>query len=255
MALAFASLGSGSKGNGTIVEGGSGCVLIDCGFSVKETERRLSRLGRSGEDLSAILVTHEHSDHIRGVLPLARKYRLPVMMTRGTAAAVAGMNGYEKLTLIAPHQCFYVDSLEITPVTVRHDAREPVQFVIGRNQRKVGVLTDLGSITQNVIDYFDSCDGLLLEANHDQQLLLSGQYPYYLKQRVGGDWGHLNNYQSASLLSRIERRKIQTLVLGHISLKNNSWERISEAVSPYIETIGNVVYACQEQGFSWQVIE
>lgn len=255
MILGFASLGSGSKGNGTIVRGGDNCFLIDCGFSVKETERRLSRLGCSGEDLSAILVTHEHSDHIRGVLPLARKYRLPVMMTGGTAAAVAAMASYEKRVLIAPHQRFWVDSLEVTPVAVPHDAREPVQFVIGRNQRKVGVLTDLGSITDNVIAHFDGCDGLLLEANHDQQLLLSGQYPYPLKQRVGGDWGHLNNYQSASLLSRIERRKIQSLALGHISLKNNSWERISEAVSPYIETIGNVIYACQEQGFSWQVIE
>jgi len=254
MTLKFASLGSGSKGNGTLVEGGGCCLLIDCGFSVRETERRLLRLGRQGQDLSAILVTHEHSDHLRGVLPLARKYSLPVMMTRGTAS-VARSDGYEKLELIAPQHNFSVGCLAITPVAVPHDAREPVQFVIGHQQRRLGVLTDLGSITQGVIDSFDGCDGLLLEANHDQQLLLGGDYPYHLKQRVGGNWGHLNNYQSASLLSRIERRKIQTLVLGHISLKNNSWERISEAVSPYIETIGNVIYACQEEGFSWQVIE
>lgn len=258
MPLRFASLGSGSKGNGTLVEGGGTSVLIDCGFSVREAEKRLARLGRSAGDIHAILVTHEHGDHVRGVFPLARKYSLPVVMTHGTARAVGHLSEgamHERVRLIVPHQAFTVSSLQIMPVAVPHDAREPVQFVISHGGRKVGVLTDLGSVSQSVVECFDGCDGLLLEANHDPGMLLYGSYPPALKERVGGPWGHLSNQQSASLLSIIERRKIQSLVLGHISLQNNTPERVAEAVAPYTGDIQKVIHACQEQGFPWQEIE
>lgn len=252
--MRFASLGSGSKGNGTLVEAGASLVLIDCGFSVRDTERRLARLGCSGNDLSAILVTHEHSDHIRGVLPLARKYSLPVLMTKGTASA-AKMEDYSGLQLIIPQQPVQCAGLSLLPVVVPHDARDPVQFVVSYRQHKVGVLTDLGTVSANVVECFNGCDGLLLEANHDPEMLRFGSYPPYLKQRVGGEWGHLSNLQAASLLSRIEKRKIQSLVLGHISLQNNSTALVAEAVKTSVNDVGNVLFACQEQGFGWQVVE
>ena len=251
--LRFASLGSGSKGNGTLVEGGGTCVLIDCGFSVRETERRLARLGRHPGDISAILVTHEHGDHLRGALPLARKHRLPVMMTPGTARG-ARLGAGEGLISIRPQQAFKVGDLQVMPVAVPHDAGEPVQFTVAFGGRKLGVLTDLGSITDTVVQHFDGCDGLLLEANHDVQMLYTGRYPPSLKQRVGGNWGHLNNGQAADLLSLIERRRIQALVLGHISQQNNRPQRVAEAVAPWVEGMERVIYACQDEGFSWQQI-
>ena len=190
--LRFASLGSGSKGNGTLVEDNASCVLIDCGFSVRETERRLRRLGRSPEDISAILVTHEHGDHIRGVAALARKYRLPVRLTHGTRFAGRFPAG-DDVQEIVPHQPFQVCSLSIMPVAVPHDAREPVQFVIRSGELAVGVLTDLGTVTASVIEHYSQCDGLLVEANHDTEMLATGPYPYPLKRRVGGDWRRLRD--------------------------------------------------------------
>lgn len=252
--LRFASLGSGSKGNGTLVENESACVLIDCGFSVSETERRLRRLDRSPSDLSAILVTHEHSDHIRGVAPLARKYQLPVKLTHGTAIAVNWQDerGVEKIT---PHKSVEVGSLSVLPIAVPHDAREPVQYVISSFGLKFGILTDLGSVTASIVEHYGNCDCLLLEANHDVEMLATGPYPPFLKRRVGSDWGHLNNGQTADLLSRIDGSKIQTLVIGHISQKNNHQSLVERAVVPFAERVGNVLYACQNQGVTWQTID
>jgi len=251
--LRFASLGSGSKGNGTLVEGGSTCILIDCGFSVRETERRLARLGRHPSDLSAILVTHEHGDHLRGALPLARKHQIPVMMTPGTARG-GRLGAGDGLLLIKPQQAFHLAEFHVVPVAVPHDAGEPVQFTVTFAGRKVGVLTDLGSITTSVTTHFADCDGLLLEANHDLHMLYTGRYPPALKARVGGSWGHLNNGQAADLLSRIERRRIQTLVLGHISQQNNTPQLVADAVAPWVTGMEKVIYACQDEGFGWQHI-
>lgn len=254
MAIRLASLGSGSKGNGTLVESGDTCVLVDCGFSVRDTERRLARLGRTGNDLAAILVTHEHSDHGRGVLPLARKYRIPVILTAGTARAL-NSDGAAEVRIIDTRNAFAVGGLAVTPVAVPHDAREPVQFVFARGGRRVGVLTDLGCITPHVVASFSGCDGLLLEANHDPEMLARGPYPPALKRRVGGDWGHLSNRQCAELLARIERRCLQLVVLGHISQHNNTVALVEEAVSPYREELHDVHYACQSEGFDWRVVD
>lgn len=254
MAIRLASLGSGSKGNGTLVESGNSCVLVDCGFSVRETERRLARLGRTATDLTAILVTHEHSDHGRGVLPLARKYRLPIILTAGTARAL-NPAGADEVRVIDTRNPFAVGSFEVTPVAVPHDAREPVQFIFARDGRRVGVLTDLGCITPHVVESFNGCDGLLIEANHDPDMLAHGPYPPALKRRVGGDWGHLSNQQCAGLLARIDRRCLQLVVLGHISQHNNTVALVEEAVSPYREELHDVHYACQAEGFDWRLID
>ncbi|KJS08056.1 MAG: beta-lactamase [Gammaproteobacteria bacterium BRH_c0] len=254
MTIRFASLGSGSKGNGTLLESAGTCVLVDCGFSIRETEKRLARLGCRAEDISAILVTHEHSDHGRGVVPLAKKYSIPVVMTAGTARAL-NPAGLQEIRLINAQAAFAVGGMTVTPVAVPHDAREPVQFVFTRHQRRVGILTDLGCITPHVLSSYDGCDGLLLEANHDAALLAGGAYPASLKRRVGGDWGHLNNGQAAGLLARIERRRLQVLVMGHISQQNNHVDLVRDAVAPYQDDLQNVHYACQEEGFHWQVVD
>jgi len=254
MPLAFASLGSGSKGNGTLVKAGDACLLIDCGFSIKETERRMASLGCSAEDLSAIVVTHEHSDHIRGVTPLARRYNLPVYMSHGTAVE-ARLKGDIDIRRICSQESFSIGDIRLLPVAVPHDSREPVQYCLSHQGLTLGVLTDLGSISGNVVEHFSQCDGLVLEANHDVKMLQSGPYPYFLKKRVAGDWGHLNNQQAGYLLSLVERHRIQTLVLAHISQQNNQCSLVEEAVAPWIGDVGKTLYACQKEGFPWQVIE
>ncbi len=216
---------------------------------MREAVKRLQRLQRTPEQLTAILVTHEHGDHLRGVMPMVRKYGIPLYLTAGTAQG--GKIDSGAATLIRSGCPVQIGELQIEPVAVPHDTREPVQFVIRSKHHCLGVLTDLGGITAQIVESYQQCDGLLLEANHDLQMLSTGPYPYVLKQRVGGHWGHLNNNQCVELLRQIERAKIQQLVLGHISLKNNSLQRVQQAVQPFIEEIGAVHYACQDQGFGW----
>ena len=252
--MRFASLGSGSKGNATLVEADSSCLLVDCGFSMRETVKRLQAIQRTPQQLSAIVVTHEHGDHIKGVLPLARKYQLPVYMTAGTAAAIRDKSRsaeLQNITIINDGNRFNVGELEVQPVAVPHDAREPVQFLFRTVQHCLGVLTDVGTITPYVAACYQDCDGLLLECNHDLQMLAAGPYPPALKRRVSSNWGHLNNLQSADLLSQIECSKLQHLVLGHISLQNNSIERVQLSIEPLLDGVGAVHYACQQQGFDW----
>lgn len=251
--MRFASLGSGSKGNATVVDCGSARFLIDCGFSIRETERRLSRLGLYGNDLNAILVTHEHADHVRGVIPLARKYHLPVVMTAGTSKATK-LHPEVDLRLIDSHSPFLLDGVEVTPVSVPHDAREPVQYVLRTAELALGVLTDLGSVTPHVIEQFSRCDGLLLECNHDLEMLHNGSYPQALKRRVASSWGHLNNQQSLALLDSIDLTRIQHLVLGHISQQNNSVEIVQGLMAGVEDSVPSVHYACQEQGFDWLLL-
>jgi len=251
MTLRFASLGSGSKGNGTLVEAGTTCVLVDCGFTVRDTVARLAVLGRRPEHIAAILVTHEHGDHLRGVMPLARRFQLPVWMTAGTARC-ARLRVTDRVQEIEPDRAFDLGPMQVTPVSVPHDAREPVQYLFDSGRHRLGILTDLGKVTAHVINRYRDCDGLLLEANHDPEMLAQGPYPPPLKRRVGGEWGHLSNCQSAGLLAQINRERLQCLVLGHISQKNNAPAKVAAAVAHLVAGVGKVIYACQDQGFAWQ---
>lgn len=248
--MRFASLGSGSLGNATLVGVDSTFVLVDCGFTTKEVEKRLARLNIEPQSITAILVTHEHGDHAKGVGPLSRKYKIPVFMSHGTYVS-RKYGDLPKLTLIAEGDDVSIDDLQITPVTVPHDAREPLQFIFHYQGRKLGILTDLGSISERVIDAYDECDALFLEANHDVMMLADGPYPPSLRTRVGGPWGHLNNQQTASLLSSLSLSKIQHIVIGHISKKNNSLEKTSAALSHLADLTNVMQYACQDEGFGW----
>jgi len=246
----FASLGSGSSGNATIVALGNRAILIDCGFSVKECDLRLRALDFDPNALSAIFVTHEHGDHAKGVKALARKYRLPVYMSQGTSLAY-DFSSVPQLHIVRADQSVELDGFSVMPVTVPHDAREPLQYVIRVADLKLGVLTDLGSYTPTIVSAYSDCDALLVEANHDLDMLHHGPYPYSLRQRVGGAWGHLNNQQTVSFLNELSLDCVQELVIGHISEKNNCLERVQSALADLKVKNIDITYATQNTGFDW----
>jgi len=246
----FASLGSGSKGNATLVGAGDTLVMIDCGFSLRETIRRLACRGVEPQQVDAILVTHEHSDHSSGVAALSRKYQIPVYLTHGTSSTGRCDNSFE-LRCFNCEDSFEIGGLRVKAVTVPHDAVEPCQFRLTWQDRTLGVLTDLGSITPHVVDNYRACHGLLLEFNHDLPMLMAGQYPPQLKRRVGGDWGHLNNEQAADFLQQIDVAELAHLVVAHVSENNNSRDKAERALLSALDSLDRVVFAGQAQGFDW----
>lgn len=250
--MRFASLGSGSRGNGTLVEQNGTCVLVDCGFSMKEAESRLAKLGSTAEKISAILVTHEHGDHINGVGALARKYAIPVWATGGTFSADR-LGERVEMNRICSHTAFAIGDIEVQPFPVPHDAREPTQFVFGNGDKRLGLLTDVGSRTAHLEQQLSGCDALILECNHDKILLENGEYPLSLKQRVGGDLGHLSNVQAADILSRLDTSKLTQLVAAHLSEKHNTPSLAQVALAEVLGCAPEWVHVADQQaGFDWR---
>lgn len=230
MGLRFASLGSGSRGNATLLQSGDTLLLVDCGYPARELARRCELIGVDPGSIDALVVTHEHGDHIRGVGVSARRFKLPVWMTHGTCRA-SDCGVLPVLNLFGSHdEPFAIGDIEITAVPVPHDAAEPCQFVFAAAGLRLGLLTDTGSLTPRMIEALSDLDALLLECNHDPQMLADGPYPQSLQARVGGDFGHLNNHQAAELLRRIDHPRLRHLVVGHISEKNNHPDLAREAV-------------------------
>jgi len=247
----FASLGSGSKGNSTLVETQDTCVMVDCGFGLKDVCRRLLILGKAPEDLSAILVTHEHSDHWKGVLPLARKFAIPIYLTAGCLKSRDVNFDSANFNIIDSHAPFAIGDLQVTPVPVPHDAREPVQYVFDAHGLKLGILTDIGHSTPFVESQYSNCHGLLLEANYDQDMLDTGSYPSFLKQRVGGKFGHLSNDQLSDFLGKINQSNLKVILIGHISEKNNHIDKVKQAIDDSLLARDPLKYASQEAGSAW----
>jgi phosphoribosyl 1,2-cyclic phosphodiesterase len=219
--LRFVSLGSGSRGNATLVEAGGCRLLLDCGFSLKELERRLAAIDVEPESLDALLITHEHADHLRGVAAFQRRYRPALWMSHGTWLG-SGLGEVEDLHLFHADQgSFRIGDLSITPFTVPHDAREPCQYRFEYQRLRLGVLTDAGAITSHIQEVLDGVDALILESNHDPRMLAQGPYPPSLKRRVGGSLGHLSNLQAAEFLAQLGLDRLQRLVMAHLSEKNN----------------------------------
>ena len=251
--MRFAVLGSGSQGNGTLITSDNTYVLVDCGFSLRETERRLVRLGVSPHQLSAILVTHEHADHVHGVGLLSRRYNLPVYMSRGTQRGMR--KPLEPAGFVAGGETLQIGALSISVTRVAHDAQEPTQYVFSDGQRRFGLLTDLGSYCDGVLDSYRGLDALMIEANHCRDMLARGHYPYFLKQRVGGQEGHLNNHQAASLVAELGWQDLQHLVLAHLSSKNNLPQLARQC---FVDTLGCdpdwLQLADQDSGLDWRTI-
>ncbi len=254
--MRFASLGSGSEGNGLVIEAGDSCVLLDCGFSIAETMRRLARLGLEPQALDAVLVTHEHDDHVGGVARFARKFDIPVYLSYGTyAASATERRVFHEVVVIDSHAPFVVGDLEVFPYPVPHDAREPTQFVFGDGARRLGVLTDAGSSTPHIETMLSGVDALVLECNHDAGMLKASTYPERLKERIAGRYGHLDNAQAAQLLAGIDQRALQHVVAAHLSQKNNRPELARAALAGALDCApGWVAVASQAEGFDWRML-
>lgn len=253
-ALRFAYLGSGSKGNAALIAQDDTLIMLDCGLTLPEVERRMQAFDTAPARLTAIVVTHEHADHMCGVTRLADEYALPVWMTRGTHAVWHGRKPAE-VRFIGPHAPFRIGALTLTPYPVPHDAREPCQYVFSDGKRRIGVLSDAGHITQHIRSSLTGCHALLLECNHDPDMLASGPYTASLKTRVGGPLGHLSNGQAAALLQEIEVAQLQHLVIAHISETNNTPQLARAAVTQAMGCSEEwIAVAGQDDGLDWREV-
>ena len=247
--MRFASLGSGSRGNGTLVTHADTQVLVDCGFGYQDSLNRLKRLGVDPDAIDAIVVTHEHSDHWSGVQGLASRHQIPVYASRGTWIEV----GEHRIPdTIEVRGAFQVKALQINPVTVPHDAREPFQCVFQADGQRLGILSDLGSVSPHVLKAFRELDVLSVEFNHDWNLLQQGPYPAFLKRRVGGDFGHLNNAQAQALVERVADARLHTVVACHVSDTNNEVPLVEAALDAALKgSKAERWVASQTEGMDW----
>jgi phosphoribosyl 1,2-cyclic phosphodiesterase len=252
----FASLGSGSRGNATVITAGSTTIVVDCGFSVRDTVARLARIGVEPGGIDAVLVTHEHDDHVGGVGALARRYGLEVWTTAGTRRAAATTLGEVPQTCVfSSHDSFSIGDLLIEPIAVPHDASEPSQFVFSDGGTRVGLLTDVGRVTPHICRMLSGLDALLLEFNHDEEMLRRGPYPASLKQRIGSDLGHLSNAQSAALLREIDTHRLQHLVALHLSQQNNDIGLVRAAAASALSCTEDWIgVADQDSGYGWREV-
>jgi phosphoribosyl 1,2-cyclic phosphodiesterase len=254
--MRFASIGSGSAGNCMVIEQAKTRILLDCGFGANEVVNRLQRLDIAPEQITGILVTHEHDDHAKGAFKFAAKYGVPVWLSHGSLKMCERYlpeNAKVTLNIIDSHAKFQIEHIEISPYPVPHDAREPTQFTFSDGNHKLGVLTDAGASTQHIEQVLSGCDALVLECNHDLNMLENGAYPYTLKKRVGSRLGHLDNLSASNLLAKLDNTKLKHIIAAHLSAKNNTPElakkALSQALSCEWDWIG---IAAQDTGFAWR---
>jgi phosphoribosyl 1,2-cyclic phosphodiesterase len=253
--LRFKSFGSGSSGNATVVQARDGLqavhLLIDCGLGIRELDKRLGAAGMLAEQVDAIFVTHEHGDHIGCARQLALRDRIPVWMSEGTWRAI-GEPDFEGLLRIACDDVpIAIGPLQVRPFTVPHDAREPLQLSCSDGDARLGVLTDLGHASAHVLQQLAGCGTLLLECNHDEDLLAASTYPPFLKRRVAGAWGHLANSAAASLARALQPAGLRQVVAAHLSEQNNRPELAREALAAALGCDGQEIHVALAGGSAW----
>ena len=250
--MRFSVLGSGSAGNASLVMCGDQALLFDCGLSVRQLEARLVPLDFSPSALRAIVLTHEHDDHIAGAAALSRKYRIPILTTHGThAAASARLAHAHGVDYLYADRSAEFGAFSLTAVLVPHDAREPCQFVIGDGELRLGILTDVGQVTPHVLREFADLDALVLEFNHDPELLADSVYPPALRARIAGPYGHLSNAQAAAMLERLDLSRLRTLVAAHLSEKTNTPALVAASLRERLPVAARWSIASQRAPMPW----
>jgi phosphoribosyl 1,2-cyclic phosphodiesterase len=254
--LRFASLASGSGGNCLVAEVGNCRVLIDCGLKLTEAERRLERLGVEPGTITGILVTHEHGDHACGVFDFAAAHRVTVYLTYGTLGAMRQegkvIEGVRTVQ-VDGRQALAVGDVQVHPFTVPHDSREPVQYILSDGASRLGVVTDVGTSTAHLQQVLSGLDALVLECNYDRDMLWSGAYPKWLKERIGGPFGHLDNRDSERLLAGLDRSRLKHVIGAHLSQQNNRPELARAALARAMGCEESWIgLATQNDGFGWR---
>lgn len=258
--MRLVSIASGSSGNCIYVGSDSSHILVDAGISNKRIEKGLGEIGVKGSELNGIVITHEHSDHTKGLGVLARRYGVPIYSTKETLEEIAGSKSLgeypkELLKPIQPDVDFEIGDLKLKPFSIDHDAANPVAYRIQCGRKSVAVATDMGHFDQYIIDHLQGLDAILLESNHDVNMLQTGPYPYYLKRRILGDHGHLSNENAGRLLNCILHDNIKKILLGHLSKENNYEELAYETVkleinqgdNPYQASDFSIIVAKRDQ--------
>ncbi|MEY4724784.1 MAG: hypothetical protein RL043_933 [Pseudomonadota bacterium] len=255
--MRYSSLSSGSEGNALVIEAGPAKgqpfrLMVDCGLALSEVVSRLDQRELLPSDIDLIFVTHEHKDHIGGVARLARTHGIPVMATRGTFAAL-GLEFWKDIRClqVVPGVSIRIESLELTPLAVPHDAAEPACLRVSDGHHSMACVTDLGRVTDYLRSSLQDLDAIFLEFNHDRDMLMTGPYPPALRERVGGGWGHINNEQAAAFLSELVHAEFQSVTAAHLSQKNNTVDLVDGILSGL--SLGQARYqiASQNEGTPW----
>lgn len=253
--MKFSSLGSGSKGNALLICTSDSTtntrVLLDCGFSIREMEKRLTYSNINPSSLSAIIVTHEHIDHARSAFSLAKKYHIPIWMSYGTFNALGKTKNDALIHFCKDGDRLDIGDLEFTAFTVPHDAKEPLQFHVTNGRLKLGVLTDLGKVPSHVTRLLHHCDALILECNHDPQMLINSSYPSFLKSRIRSDYGHLSNEDAIKFIEETDTSKLKKIIAAHLSQQNNCRTLVQEKLETITKNCVEIIVACQDEGFNW----
>ncbi|MDD2958399.1 MAG: MBL fold metallo-hydrolase [Lachnospiraceae bacterium] len=246
----FCSIASGSSGNCIFVGSDENCILIDTGISGKKVTEGLHSIDRKPEEVDGILITHEHSDHIKGLGVMARKYGIPIYSTPGTLEAIRQSSSLGKIEPELYHtvhadETFSIGNLDILPFRISHDAAEPVAYRVESGGKSAAVATDMGFYNDYIVEHLQGLDGILLESNHDINMLQVGSYPYPLKQRILGRFGHLSNENAGRLLCEILHDKLKAVMLGHLSRENN-YEALAYATVCAEITMGENPYKAND---------
>lgn len=235
-------LASGSKGNAIFVSTPDTAVLVDAGLSGIEIQRRMATLGRTPDDLKAIIITHEHTDHVKGAGVLSRRFNIPVYLTADTFNACKGLGKIDQINFFECGSAFDIGSLAVNPFSISHDACDPAGLTLKHQGKKIGIATDLGVVTNLVRTHLSNANALYIEANHDPDMLMTGPYPWHLKQRIQSRTGHLSNRDARDLVAQVCHKDLDHVVLAHLSEENNCPEKAATEMSQNLDPLSTALY-------------